>query len=68
MRAAAIPPKTREKGGGVRVTATREKNPIVGPALLSGKYQPIKIIIINKDKDNEIKERDKSRDNKDNKG
>ena len=68
MRATAIPPKIRGRGGGVRVTATREKNPIVGPAPPPGRCQPIKTTIINEDKDDEIKEGDKSRDNKDNKG
>jgi len=40
----------------------------MGPALSPGKYQSIKIIIINKDKNNEMEEGDESRDNKDNEG
>ena len=68
MRAAAVPLKTGGRGGGVRATATREKNPIVGPAPLPRRYQPIKTIIINENKDNEMEKGDKSGDNKDNKG
>ena len=68
MRAAAIPPKTGGRGGGIRATATREKNPVVGPALPPRRCQLINTIIINEDKNNKIEERDKSGDNKDNKG
>ena len=63
-----MPPKTGGRGGGVRATATREKNPAVGPAPPPGRCQPIKTTIINEDEDDEIEEGDKSGDDKDDEG